>query len=83
MFVTSIVEGGRDFDSEGEDTPDYLDRKIVIGKGDRRDARSRRDKPTSTLRINQCKRGRLVLLEVWRGRKSATWTTPFSLRNFV
>ena len=39
VFVTSVIECRCDFDSEGEDTSDHLNRReIVIGKGDRRDA---------------------------------------------
>ena len=82
VLVTSIVECGCNFDSEGEDASDYLNgrgrcqEKGIVRMGGRR-------RPTSTLRMSQCKRGRPEFLEVWRGRKSATCTTPFSLRNLV
>jgi len=81
VFITSIVECGCDFDSEGEDTSDYLN-----GRGRDRERGSagcgETEELTSTLRISQGKRGRSELWE-WRGRKSAICTTPPSLRNLV
>jgi len=59
VLVASVIECGCNFNPEGEDSPDYLNR---------RSAGSERvqgwSELTSTLRINQCKRGRPELLEL-------------------
>jgi len=60
VFITSIVECGRDLDSEGEDASNDLNGR----DRDREGMRGNAYKPTSTLRISHCRRGREELLEV-------------------